>query len=94
MRMVERQGIDPDRALEALAAGPGSSRAITAKGPAIARGTFGPPARFPLRLAHKDAGLARAMGGGPVSDLVETLYADALAEGRGDQDYSAVAARR
>jgi 3-hydroxyisobutyrate dehydrogenase len=91
LAMVGREGIDPERALEALAAGPGTSRAVTHKGPAIVRGEFGPPARFTLRLAAKDARLANELLGGPVSRLVATTYDRALGHGRDDSDYSAVA---
>ena len=44
-------GLDPERTLAALAAGPGTSRAVTHKGPAIVRGDLGPPARFALSRA-------------------------------------------
>lgn len=93
LRMASEAGLDPEVTLEALAAGPGASRAIRSKGPNIVAGEFGPPARFPLRLAHKDAGLAVEMGGGAYAELAERLYGQALEAGRGDQDYSAVAAR-
>jgi 3-hydroxyisobutyrate dehydrogenase-like beta-hydroxyacid dehydrogenase len=62
-------GLDPERTLAALAAGPGTSRAVTHKGPAIVRGDLGPPARFTLRLAAKDAELARRMSGAAVAEL-------------------------
>ncbi len=91
LAMAGREGIDPERALEALAAGPGTSRAVTHKGPAIVRGDFGPPARFTLRLAAKDARLAQELLGGPVSELVAATYARALGRGLDESDYSAVA---
>jgi 3-hydroxyisobutyrate dehydrogenase-like beta-hydroxyacid dehydrogenase len=91
LAMVDREGIDPDRALEAFAAGPGTSRAVTHKGPVIVRGAFGPPARFTLGLAAKDARLAEQLLGGPVSHLVASTYARAAGRGLDDRDYSAVA---
>jgi 3-hydroxyisobutyrate dehydrogenase-like beta-hydroxyacid dehydrogenase len=92
--LVRRLGLDPERALAALAAGPGSSRAVTHKGPAMLRREYGPPARFTLRLAAKDALLARELSGGPVSAMVARLYQQALDQGLGDRDYSAVWERR
>jgi 3-hydroxyisobutyrate dehydrogenase-like beta-hydroxyacid dehydrogenase len=64
---------------------------VTHKGPAIVRGDLGPPARFTLRLAAKDADLARRMSGGPVAAIVAQLYAEAASRGLGDRDYAAVA---
>ena len=52
----------------------------------------GGPARFKLRHAHKDARLALEMGGGDFAALVEGLLERAEADGRSEQDYSAVAA--
>jgi 3-hydroxyisobutyrate dehydrogenase-like beta-hydroxyacid dehydrogenase len=93
LAMAGAAGLDPEATLSALAAGPGDSRAVRAKGPMILAGEFGPPARFPVRLAHKDARLAREMGGGPYAELAERIYGQAEQAGRGEQDYSAVAAR-
>ena len=90
LAVAGRSGLDPERTLAALAAGPGSSRAVTHKGPAMVRGEFGPPARFALRLAAKDARLAEQLSGGPVSELVAALYAQAVERGLGERDYSAV----
>ena len=92
LKMVDDNGIDPDLALEALAAGPGASRAITHKGPVMVSGEFGPPARFTLALAAKDAELAKQMMGTPTSRLVAQTYRRALEMGLGEMDYSAVAA--
>ena len=92
LRMAAAAGLDPERTLAALDAGPGSSRAVRTKGPGIVAGAFGPPARFPVRLAHKDLRLALEMGGGEFAALAERLLERAEAEGRGDQDYSTVAA--
>jgi 3-hydroxyisobutyrate dehydrogenase len=94
LAVADDHGIDPERALEALAAGPGTSRAVTHKGPAMVRGDFGPPVRFSLRLAAKDARLADEMLGSPTSRLVVETYDRALHSGLGDYDYSAVAALR
>jgi 3-hydroxyisobutyrate dehydrogenase-like beta-hydroxyacid dehydrogenase len=90
LAVAGRRRRDTERTLAALAAGPGSSRAVTHKGPAMVRGEFGPPARFTLRLAAKDARLAEQLSGGPVSELVAALYAQAVERGLGDRDYSAV----
>jgi 3-hydroxyisobutyrate dehydrogenase-like beta-hydroxyacid dehydrogenase len=92
LRMAGQAGLDPDTALAALAAGPGASRAIGAKGAAIVERRFGPPARFTLTLAHKDVRLALEMGGGAYAALAERLLDEAERAGRGAQDYSAVAA--
>ena len=93
LEMADAAGLERQATLRALAAGPGDSRAVRHKGPKMAAGEFGPPARFTLELAHKDAELAREMGGGPIAELVERLYAQALAAGPGNRDYSAVASR-
>jgi 3-hydroxyisobutyrate dehydrogenase-like beta-hydroxyacid dehydrogenase len=94
LKMVHDNGIDPEVALQALAAGPGASRAITHKGPVMVRGDFGPPARFTLELAAKDAELANEMMHTPTSRLVAKTYRRALEMGLGEMDYSAVAALR
>jgi 3-hydroxyisobutyrate dehydrogenase-like beta-hydroxyacid dehydrogenase len=94
LRTLGQSGIDPERALEALAAGPGTSRAVMHKGPVMVRGDFGPPARFTLALAAKDARLAEEIIGGPVSRLVAETYERALHAGLGELDYSAVAELR
>ncbi len=95
LEMARRAGLDPERTLEALAAGPGASRAITAKGAQIAAGEFGPPARFRLRHALKDAQLARGLGGSDgFAELVAARLRAGVEQGRGEQDYSALAAIR
>jgi 2-hydroxy-3-oxopropionate reductase len=92
LKVVDDNGIDPEVALDALAAGPGASRAITHKGPVMVQGDFGPPARFTLELAAKDAELAKQMMGTPTARLVAQTYRRALDMGLGEMDYSAVAA--
>jgi 3-hydroxyisobutyrate dehydrogenase-like beta-hydroxyacid dehydrogenase len=58
----------------------------------MVRGDFGPPARFTLELAAKDAELANEMMHTPTSRLVAQTYRRALEMGLGEMDYSAVAA--
>ncbi len=95
LEMARRAGLDPRRTLEALAAGPGASRAITAKGAQIVAGEFGPPARFRLRHALKDAELARGLPGSDgFAELVTARLRAGAEHGRGEQDYSALAAIR
>lgn len=91
LRMAEEAGLDPERALPALVAGPGSSGALQRKGRTIVDREFGPPARFRLRHALKDAELAREMGAGPFADLVAARLREGVEQGRGEQDYSALA---
>jgi 3-hydroxyisobutyrate dehydrogenase len=96
LAMARRAGVDGDVLLEALAASPGDSRALRRKGRQILDGSFGPPARFALRHALKDADLARQLARETRSSaffagLVGELLAHAVAHGRGEQDYSAVA---
>jgi 3-hydroxyisobutyrate dehydrogenase-like beta-hydroxyacid dehydrogenase len=96
LAMARRAGLDPDLLLDALEASPGDSRALRRKGRQILDGSFGPPARFALRHALKDADLARDLARETRSSaffagLVGELLAHAVAQGRGEQDYSAVA---
>ncbi len=97
LAMLRRAGVDAETALAALAESPGDSGVLRRKGRQICDGSFGPPARFALRHALKDAELARLLAretrsSALYASLAAELLAAAAAAGRGEQDYSAVAA--
>ena len=72
--LLERSGVDPAVALEALAGGLAGSRILEAKG-----------AKVIVRAAAQDAGCVL-----PVADRVNEVFAVAIANGLNEQDHSAV----
>ncbi|MCZ6793718.1 MAG: NAD(P)-dependent oxidoreductase [Planctomycetota bacterium] len=89
----ERLGLPPATLLEVLRAGPAYSRAIDAKGEKMVRSDFEPQARLSQHL--KDVGLileeARRAGISlPLSHLHREILEEAVAQGLGERDNSAV----
>ncbi len=87
--LATKAGVDPALVAEVLAA---RSPLIGRAAPRVLEGDFAP--RFPLKLSHKDVGLALALGqtlGVPLSTLgaVGQLQTAALAKGLGELDHIA-----
>jgi 3-hydroxyisobutyrate dehydrogenase-like beta-hydroxyacid dehydrogenase len=93
LHLARRAGLDPARALEALADSAADSRMLQVRGPLIVRGEY--PAQMKLDLFMKDLHLiqdAAATAGAalPLTDVAERLYAAALAAGHGGEDLAVV----
>lgn len=91
----KRAGFDLATLQAAIGVGAGNSTMFEVRGPSIAEQRY-EPAAMKLSLWAKDmaliTGFARRLGAAtPLLDAVSPLYAEALAEGRGDQDTAAVA---
>lgn len=94
--LAARAGLDPKRFLEVLEASTFRSPWYQTKGAAMLHGDFSP--HFALKHMRKDfelmAGLANELNTGlPVTEAVRCLFASAEEAGRGELDYSAVAAQ-
>jgi hypothetical protein len=68
---------------------------IFIRGPNVVKGEY--KAQFMLKLLFKDLGLALEMAGMdsvplPIVGLARQIYAQALVDGKGDEDFSAIAA--
>jgi 3-hydroxyisobutyrate dehydrogenase-like beta-hydroxyacid dehydrogenase len=90
-----KAGIAPDVMIEVLRNTGGASTVMERRSPNILKGDY--QAQFMLKLLFKDLGLALDSAGGdtvpmPIIGLIRQIYAQAMAEGRGDQDFSAIAA--
>ena len=86
-------GVDPDRALEVMAAGSASSAMLELKARPMLDADFEP--LFKLEHMLKDVrhclAEARALGAElPVAQVAERLYAEAAELGRGGEDFAAV----
>jgi 3-hydroxyisobutyrate dehydrogenase-like beta-hydroxyacid dehydrogenase len=95
MCLGAKAGISTDLMLEVLKNSGASSRMLEIRGPNIAMGEH--KAQFMLKLLFKDLGLALEMAGMdgvplPIVGLARQIYAQALVDGKGDQDFSAIAA--
>ena len=95
MCLGAKAGIPSDLMLEVLKNSASSSRVLEVRGPNIAKGEY--QAQFMMKLLFKDLGLALETAGMdsvplPIVSLVRQIYAQALVDGKGDQDFSAIAA--
>lgn len=91
----QKSGFSMDMLLRAIGTGAGNSRMFELRGPTIAAQCY-EPAAMKLSLWAKDMALvgayARELGAAtPLLDAVAPLYAQAVADGRGQQDTAAVA---
>ena len=94
LALADRLGLSREVAFEVLAGTPLREQAERRR-PSIESGRY--PARFRLSLGLKDATLIQEAAGEAGADLrvleaARSWLADAVAEGRGDEDYSAVLA--
>ena len=95
MCLGAKAGIPTDLMLDVLKNSASSSRVLEVRGPNIAKGEY--QAQFMMKLLFKDLGLALEMADVdcvplPIVALARQIYAQALADGKGDQDFSAIAA--
>lgn len=93
MTVCVKAGIDPHLALQAFAAGSGSSKAVTEKYPETL--LPGKPWNFSVGLMHKDIGLFCAAAKemqvpAPAANLTEEIFAVPLAEEGGDAQCASV----
>ena len=90
-----KAGIATDMMIEVLRNTGGASTVMERRSPNILKGDY--KAQFMLGLLFKDLGIALDSAGAdtipmPIIGLVRQIYAQAMVDGRGDQDFSAVAA--
>jgi 3-hydroxyisobutyrate dehydrogenase-like beta-hydroxyacid dehydrogenase len=95
MCLGAKAGISTDLMLDVLKNSGASSRMLEIRGPNIAKGEY--QAQFMLKLLFKDLGLVLEAAGMdsvplPIVGLARQIYAQALVDGKGDQDFSAIAA--
>jgi 2-hydroxy-3-oxopropionate reductase len=91
--LARKSGVDPARVRAALLGGFAASRVLEVHGQRILEGNFKPG--FPARLYRKDLrivldALNEAHTPAPVTALVQQLLSALLAEGRENDDYSAL----
>ena len=95
MCLGAKAGVPMGKMVEALKNTGAASRVLDLKSSLVLDGNF--KAQFMLKLRFKDLGLALDMAATdtiplPIIGLVRQYYAQALVEGRGDDDFSAIAA--
>jgi 3-hydroxyisobutyrate dehydrogenase-like beta-hydroxyacid dehydrogenase len=95
MCLGAKAGIPNDILVEALKNTGAASRILDGKSPKILQGDYS--AQFMLKLLFKDIGLALDSAAAesiamPIIGLVRQVYGQAIADGRGNDDFSAVAA--
>ena len=91
--LAEAAGVGGERVLETLAGGPLDSGYLQLKGGAMLARSFEP--QFKLETAHKDIGLVRELAARSgirlaLVDAADARFAEAIAEGHGDEDMAAV----
>jgi 3-hydroxyisobutyrate dehydrogenase-like beta-hydroxyacid dehydrogenase len=91
--LVTKAGLAGERLLEVLQASMGRSGLLDLKAPLMLKGDFKPS--FPLRLMHKDLGLALDLANQlgvalPTTAAVREVYNHVKGEAKEDLDYSAV----
>jgi 3-hydroxyisobutyrate dehydrogenase-like beta-hydroxyacid dehydrogenase len=95
MCLGAKAGISADLMLEVLKNSGSSSRMLEIRGPNIVKGEY--KAQFMLKLLFKDLGIILDTAAGdsvplPIVGLARQIYAQAMVDGKGDQDFSAIAA--
>ncbi len=93
LEFARKSGVDPQRALEILKAGPAYARVMDNKGQKMLSGDFQPEAR--LAQHWKDVTLMQQSAGSngakiPLTDLHEKLLRSAIEAGWGGEDNSAI----
>jgi 3-hydroxyisobutyrate dehydrogenase-like beta-hydroxyacid dehydrogenase len=88
-----KAGIPVETMVEVLKTTGAASRVMETRGPNIVKGDY--KAQFMLKLLFKDMGLALETAAVdsipmPISGLVRQIYAQAIVDGRGNEDFSAV----
>lgn len=95
MCMGAKAGVPMGKMVEVLKNTGAASRVLDLKSPLVLEGNY--KAQFMLKLLFKDLGLALDTAATdtiplPIIGLVRQFYAQALVEGRGDDDFSGIAA--
>jgi 3-hydroxyisobutyrate dehydrogenase-like beta-hydroxyacid dehydrogenase len=94
MVLGTKAGLDPERILEVIGSGAGTSRIFELRGPMMARGVYTPPTAT-MNVLQKDsaiiAAFARALGvDTPMLTAAAPLYDEAETQGYADEDVGAV----
>jgi 3-hydroxyisobutyrate dehydrogenase-like beta-hydroxyacid dehydrogenase len=94
MALVGRAGLRPESLVEVMQSSMARAPVLDLKARSILQGSF--PASFPLRLMHKDLGLAMDLARDlgltlPAGQAALRTYGAARDAGAGDDDYAAVA---
>jgi len=89
-----KSGLDPDRILEVIGSGAGTSRIFELRGPMMAKGVY-TPVTATMHVLQKDsaiiAAFARSLGvDTPMLAAAAPLYDEADAQGHGEEDVAAV----
>ena len=89
-----KAGLDPERILEVISSGAGTSRIFELRGPMMAKGVYTPPTAT-MHVLQKDSAIiaefARALGvDTPMLRAAAPLYDDAEAQGHAEEDVAAV----
>src|SRR5215472_3674543 len=89
-----KAGLDPERILEVISSGAGTSRIFELRGTMMARGVYTPPTAT-MHVLQKDSSIiaefARALGvDTPMLRAAAPLYDEAEAEGHAEEDVGAV----
>ena len=89
-----KAGLDPERILEVISSGAGTSRIFELRGPMMAKAVYTPPTAT-MRVLQKDSAIigdfARALGvETPMLDAAAPLYDEAEAQGYAEEDVGAV----
>ena len=89
-----KAGLDPERILDVIGSGAGTSRIFELRGPMMARGVYTPPTAT-MHVLQKDsaiiAAFARALGvDTPMLAAAAPLYDEAEAQGYAEEDVGAV----
>jgi L-threonate 2-dehydrogenase len=89
-----KAGLDPERILEVIGSGAGTSRIFELRGPMMAKGVY-TPVTAAMHVLQKDSAIisafARSLGvDTPMLDAAAPLYDEAEAEGHAEEDVAAV----
>jgi putative dehydrogenase len=89
-----KAGLDPERILEVISSGAGTSRIFELRGPMMAKGVYTPPTAT-MHVLQKDSAIiaefARALGvDTPMLTVAAPLYDEAEAQGYAEEDVAAV----
>jgi len=89
-----KAGLDPERILEVISSGAGTSRIFELRGTMMAKGVYTPPTAT-MHVLQKDSAIigdfARALGvATPMLDAAAPLYDEAEAQGYAEEDVGAV----
>ncbi|GAA1904292.1 2-hydroxy-3-oxopropionate reductase [Nocardioides lentus] len=94
LQLARRAGLDPGLVLEAVGDGAGASRMLAVRGPLMVAGAY-EPATAKVSIFDKDLRAIRELAADlgaatPLLGAVSAVYAEAMAQGRADQDAAAV----